>query len=420
MTKKPPGWDQDKWENELNRNFNTIRKKAFDKLYKSCKRKRDRHLQEEEIEHIRKEEEARHAEERRKAERQRRAEELEKEADQLLQDEFEFSWKELGIDISEDEEDGEVIPEENKERRDDEKSLENGKNGTKEIKSETCDEAAHEPEVNRNGDDYADYAEAPAVSLGGNADEDSASSTLSCGASGQTPKRKSMRLQTKNIALKLNQRSQMSTASVQILSNPSLVSALEVFQGTRFGTQDDMELLKNQRVLQALREFHVTLDSDVTPPPVHPTCASAPSSLPSVPSSLPSVPSTLPSAPTEEEFDEKVVENIKQERPKCAAKHKLTDYESFAGVLKSIPKRKKSSKESSVEQTYGSPNRGIISTRDSTKPGMKAMAKGKVEHMREGDVILKKSDVSSKKQNMAVFSQVSFMHFFSWQKRTRF
>ena len=136
----------------------------------------------------------------------------------------------------------------------------------------------------------------------------------------------------------------MSTATVQILSNPSLVSALEVFQGTRFGMQDDMELLKNQRVLQALREFHVTLDSDVTPP-VHPTCASAPStlasapsSLLSAPSSLPSVPSTLPSAPTEEEFDEKVVENIKQERPKHAAKRKLTDYESFAGVLKSTPK----------------------------------------------------------------------------------
>ena len=265
MTKKPPGWDQDKWGNELNRKFNTIRKKTFDKLYKSCKRKRDRRLQEEEIERIRKEEEARRAEERRKAERQRRAEELEKEADQMLQDKFELSWKELGIDISEDEEDGEVIPEENKERRDDEKSLENGKNGTKEIKSETGDEAAHEPEVNRNRDDYADYAEAPAVSLGTNADEDSASSTLSCGASGQTPTRKSMRLQTKNIALKLNQRSQMSTATVQILSNPSLVSALEVFQGTRFGMQDDMELLKNQRVLQALREFHVTLDSDVTP-----------------------------------------------------------------------------------------------------------------------------------------------------------
>ena len=140
-----------------------------------------------------------------------------------------------------------------------------------------------------------------------------------------------------------------------------------------------------------------------------------------MPPTCPSAPSTLPSAPTEEEFDEKVAQNIKQEeRPKHGAKHKLTDYESFAGVLKSTLKRKKSSKESSVEQKYGSPNREIISTRDSTKPGMKAMAKGKVEHMREGDVILKKSDVSSKKQNLAVFSQVSFMHFFSWRKRTRF
>ena len=275
MTKKLPGWDQDKWENELSRKFNTIRKKAFDKLYKSCQRKRERRLQEEERERIRKEEEARHAEERRKAERQRRAEEMEKEADQMLQDEFELSWKELGIDISEDEEDGEVIPEENKERQDDEKSLENG---TKEIKSESGNEVPLETEVNRNGDDGADGEDingALMVSIGANADEDSASSTLSCSASGQMPTHKSMRIQTKNIALKLNQRSQMSTATVQILSNPSLISALEVFQGTRFGTQDDMELLKNQRVLQALREFHGTLDSDVTPPSASHMCFSA-------------------------------------------------------------------------------------------------------------------------------------------------
>ena len=113
------------------------------------------------------------------------------------------------------------------------------------------------------------------------------------------------------------------------------------------------------------------------------------------------------------------MKNIKKEESqKCGAKHKLTDYESFEGVLKSTLKRMKSSKDndSSVEQTYGSPNRGLISTRDSTKSDMKGMAKEKVEHMREGDLILKKSDGSSKKQNMAVFSQVSFMHFFCRQK----
>ena len=209
MTKKPPGWDQAKWENELNRRFNSIRKNAFDKLYKSCKRKREQRLQEEETERIRKEEEARHAEERRKAERQWRAEEMEKGADQMLQDEFELSWKELGIDISEDEEDGEVIPEENKESRDDEKSLENGskslENGTKGIKSESDNEVPLETEVNKNGDDGADDEDingAPTVSLGANADEDSASSTLSYGASGQTPTHKSMCLQTKKHCIK--------------------------------------------------------------------------------------------------------------------------------------------------------------------------------------------------------------------------
>ena len=151
---------------------------------------------------------------------------------------------------------------ENKESRDDEKSLENGskslENGTKGIKSKSGNEVPLETEVNKNGDDGADGEDingALTVSLDANADEDSASSTLSCGASGQTPTRKSVCLQTKSIALKLNQRSQMSTATVQILSNPSLVSALKVFQGTRFGTQDDMELLKNQRVLQALKRI---------------------------------------------------------------------------------------------------------------------------------------------------------------------
>ena len=250
LTKKPPGWDQDKWENELNRRFNNIRKNAFDKLYKSCKRKSECHLQQEEAERIRKEEEERHAEERRKADRQRRAEEMEKEADQMLQDKFELSWKESGIDISKDEENGDVIPEEDQESRADEKSLENGSKG---IKSESGNEVPMETEVNKNGDDGADdedINDTPTstpcitISLGTNADEDSASSTLSCGASGQTPTCKSMHLQSKNIALKLSQRSQVSTMTVQILSNLSLISALEVFQGAKFRTQDDMELLK--------------------------------------------------------------------------------------------------------------------------------------------------------------------------------
>ena len=237
---------------------------------------------------------------------------MEKEADQMLQDEFELSWKELGIDISKDEEDGDGIPEEDQDNRADEKSLENGskslENGRKGIKSESDNEVPMETEVNKNGDDDADDQEingapmsttCPTISLGANADDDSASSTLSCGASGQMPMCKSMQLQSKNIALKLSQRSQMSKTTVQILSNPSLISALEVFQGAKFRTQDDMELLNNQRVLQALRDFHATLGSDVTP--------KVPSRLPSAPSTLPSVPSTLPSAPTEEEFDEKVV-----------------------------------------------------------------------------------------------------------------
>ena len=279
MTQKPPGWEQDKWEKHLHMKFNTIRKNAFNKLYNSCKRKHERCIKEEEAECHRKEEEKRHAEEQRRVDRQWRAKELEEEADQMLHDEFELSWKELGIDISkgEDEEDGGGIPEKDKQNGADNSSL---KNGTKVIKSESDNEVEmktlqSEVDKKKGADDIdeEDINGIPqgttgfAKSFGTNAEDESASSTLSGGGSGQTPTQKSMHLQSKNITLKLNQRSQLSTTTIQILSNLFLTSALEIFQGVKFGTQDDMELLKNLCVLQALREFYSSLGTDVTLPP---------------------------------------------------------------------------------------------------------------------------------------------------------
>ena len=303
-----------------------MRKNAFNKLYNSCKRKRNRRIQEEKEEMRRKAEEKKRLEEEKRAERKRRAEEMEKEAEEMLKEEFDCSWKELGIDISEDEEeDAFTNPEKGEEENN---FVENGNenksvDNVKDIKSDIDNES----EVKTQDDDVDDddnnsfqqNSAYPTQSFGANAEEESASSTVSCSASGQTPTRKSMRLQTKNISLKLSERSQFSTATVQILSNPSLITALEVFQGSKFGSQDDIELLRNPRVLQAVREFHSSIGTEVSGSP-------------------------------EEQFDENVIQHMKKEGvpSKRGAKRKLTDYESFAGVLKTTPKRKKSSKENDV------------------------------------------------------------------------
>ena len=49
---------------------------------------------------------------------------------------------------------------------------------------------------------------------------------------------------------------QMSAETVQILSDPQLLKAIEIFQGSRMPEEGDVEMLSNPRVLQALREFN--------------------------------------------------------------------------------------------------------------------------------------------------------------------
>ena len=51
----------------------------------------------------------------------------------------------------------------------------------------------------------------------------------------------------------------MSASTVQILSNPNLIVALEQFQGKR-REQDEVQILSNPKVLAALKEFHVEIE----------------------------------------------------------------------------------------------------------------------------------------------------------------
>ena len=48
---------------------------------------------------------------------------------------------------------------------------------------------------------------------------------------------------------------QMTAETVQILSDPQLLKAIEIFQGSRMPEEGDVEMLSNPRVLRALHEF---------------------------------------------------------------------------------------------------------------------------------------------------------------------
>ena len=384
----PPGWDVENWEKWLNRRHNERRKKNFPKLLESCKRKKEREAEEKLQKELEEEQERERRENLRKEERRRRREEMENEAEAMLDADFDSSWKLLDIVISDDEDES---PKENGKEGKDKQSPTSteakGKNGKKdepeveagetvngkEIKTEPIDPGFEDPEV-PNG----------RQPLGGNAEDadlKTEKSEKSMESTTGTP-RSSMRLRNKTMAARQTDAAQFSEATVKILSKPALLLALEVFQGVKPGTQEDIEILKNPRVLQSLREFNSTLTIEIPQQ-----------------TDIPLV-----------QYDQKVVDTIKKEgSERRSVKRKLQDVESFAAVLKP-PKKKKSKQEPelSITQTCRSPNKGTVSTRESSKTEMKSQARFHVEIMRKGDELLKKQEPKSAKQISAVFDSVSF------------
>ena len=110
------------------------------------------------------------------------------------------------------------------------------------------------------------------------------------------------------------------------------------------------------------------------------------------------------------QYDQKVVDTIKKEgSERRSVKRKLQNVESFAAVLKPPKKKKgKQDPEISITQTCGSPNKGTVSMRESSKTEMKSQARFHVDIMRKGDELLKKQEPKSAKQISAVFESVSF------------
>ena len=129
----------------------------------------------------------------------------------------------------------------------------------------------------------------------------------------------------------------MSANTVQILSNPNIIVALEQFQGKR-KEQDEVQLLSNPKVLAALKEFHAKIEWGNFPAPEN---------------------VVVVSNEEEDMFSESVLQNMKQEgKPSSKpAKRKLTEYDKFSKVW-TTPKCRKKASEKEFAFSAGSPHRG--------------------------------------------------------------
>ena len=388
VPQRPPGWDADKWVAHMTNEYNSSRKKLFDRLYKSAIRKKKRRDQEEKdrIEKLaqearekadreRKEKEARDKEAARI--RREKREKLEKEGqeyvEQLISLDFEFT-----DDESDDEEAA---------------TKSNGNAEEAENTKGKPDDAANgegNPEYAHNGNGVPDITEPTDEDetdlddkqpLGGEA-SDANSCVLTYSTPSRTP-RSSKRLSNKSATK--NPRP-MSANTVQILSDPKIIVALEQFQGIR-KEQDQVQLLSNPKIIVALKEFHAAMERGN----FHSE-------------------EKVEVVEEEELFDEAVLHNMKQEdktrsRP---AKRKLTEYDEFTKVW-TTPKRRKKETEKEFAFSAGSPHRGKVATRDATSEELKKMVDVKIDWVRKGDKMLAGSKSTQSKN---IFTQVTYCFFF--------
>ena len=138
---------------------------------------------------------------------------------------------------------------------------------------------------------------------------------------------------------------QMSAETVQILSNPQLLKAIEIFQGSRMPEEGEVEMLSNPRVLRALREFNRV---EILPQEEHQR--SCPEAFFSNVTSTPDgtlAPLISPS-------------RMKKEGQKRTSKKRLSDFDTFSQVWSNTPKRRTGGKmsETQVQISMSSPDHG--------------------------------------------------------------
>ena len=399
VPQRPPGWDDDKWVAYMTNKYNSSRRKLFDRLYKSAVRKKKRRDQEEKDRIEKLVQEARD-----KAERERKEkEERDKEAARIRREKREKLEKEgqeyvqqlISLDF-------EFTDEES----DDEEAATKSNGNAEEVETTKGkpDDAANgegNPEYAQNGNGVPDKTEPTDEDetdldekqpLGGEA-SDANSCVLTYSTPLRTP-RSSKRLSNKSATK--NPRP-MSANTVQILSDPKIIVALEQFQGIR-KEQDQVQLLSNPKIIVALKEFHAAMergdfDSEEKVEVVE----------------------------EEDLFDEAVLHNIKQEdkMPSRPAKRKLTEYDEFTKVW-TTPKRRKKETEKEFAFSAGSPHRGKVAMHDATSEQLKKMVDVKIDWVRKGDKLLAGSKSTQSKN---IFTQVTYcfsfffyLSFYLWFK----
>ena len=178
----------------------------------------------------------------------------------------------------------------------------------------------------------------------------------------------------------------MSANTVQILSDPKIIVALEQFQGIR-KEQDQVQLLSNPKIIVALKEFHAAMERGN----FHSE-------------------EKVEVVEEEELFDKAVLHNMKQEdkTPSRPAKRKLTEYNEFTKVW-TTPKRRKKETEKKFAFSAGSPHRGKVATCDATLEERKKMVDVKIDWVRKGDKLLAGSKSTQSKN---IFTQVTYCFVF--------
>ena len=174
----------------------------------------------------------------------------------------------------------------------------------------------------------------------------------------------------------------MSANTVQILSDPKIIVALEQFQGIR-KEQDQVQLLSNPKIIVALKEFHATMERE----DFHSE-------------------EKVEVVEEEELFNEAVLHNMKQEDKTRSwpAKHKLTEYDEFTKVW-TTPKRRKKEMEKEFAFSAGSLHRGKVAMCDATSEEPKKMVDVKIDWVRKGNKMLAGSKST---QSNNIFTQVTY------------
>ena len=408
--------DLNSWRKSLDDHYCKIRRKQYDLLHRHCLKKLTRKRakeQKEREEKERKETEQRQRKQKEEAERraaedlrkQHEEEEKKKEEERALEEKrqnavkmqeqgmasvesyFKQAWDGMSINLSDDD-DAATSPAESDEHN----KEENGLIPPAHIKMEQDDEDNKQEDQLIPPADIKMEENGSRRPLGSEISDDSVSDVSS--AVSHTPVRRSPRISR----IKTKNDKYVAPETVELLSNPQILRALQSFQGITPDYQVDISILYDPNVLAALKCLHENAEyfcGPATSTPINVNIDTNSGNL-------------IPIENIKKEDDDK-----KEQLP--VAKRKLTDLQSFQDAMKKNPGRKRRKKETGapeVDISLGSPVRGEIVSRDISTEKLLEYTKPKVEIMRAIDSSMRKTPISSAKMTRGLFDKVQAVHCF--------